>query len=100
MQEAARISATIEILSECETSWKSPRPLPADIIMNRYFKARRYIGSKDRGAIAELSYFIIRKPCSSFVVAERSGVEGARALIIAALVLTQKKRGTGTTVTI
>lgn len=60
MYNAARIEAGIELLNECERSWAGARPLPADITINQYFKARRYIGSKDRGAIAELVYYIIR----------------------------------------
>ncbi len=87
MLEAARIAAVIEILSECEASWKSPRALPADILMNRYFKERRYIGSKDRGAIAELAYFIIRNRATLHWWAEKHEQEGARALVIAALLL-------------
>jgi 16S rRNA (cytosine967-C5)-methyltransferase len=91
MYEAARINAAIELLAECETSWKMARPLPADIIMNRYFRERRYIGSKDRGAIAELSYFIIRNRKVLLWWAHRSRQEGARALMIATIMLHQKR---------
>ena len=91
MLEAARIAAVIEILTECEASWKAARPMPADIIMNRYFKDRRYIGSKDRGAIAELSYFIIRNRATLLWWAARHKLDTARALVIAALALHHKK---------
>ena len=60
MYEAARINASIELFAECFGEWEKPRPLPSDIVINRYFTARRYIGSKDRGAIAAFCYLMIR----------------------------------------
>ncbi len=91
MYDAARVEATIELLTECETSWKSARPLPADIIINHYFKARRFIGSKDRGAIAELTYFIIRNRATLRWWAARHNLDSPRAMAIAALALQHKK---------
>jgi len=90
MHHAARISAAIELLAECEVAWAKTRPLPADIIINHYFKARRYIGSKDRGAIAELVYYVIRNRAILSWWAERSGQHGARALVIAEQLLRSK----------
>jgi len=58
--------------------------------MNRYFKARRYIGSKDRGAIAELPT-LLSATVQLFVVGRTFRRRRSTALIIAALVLTQKK---------
>jgi 16S rRNA (cytosine967-C5)-methyltransferase len=64
--------------------------MPADIIINHYFKARRYIGSKDRGAIAELVYFIIRNYATLCWWAEKHNQKGARALAIATQLLHYK----------
>ena len=91
MLESARIAASIEILEACEESWKGARPLPADILMNRYFKERRYIGSKDRGAIAELAYYVIRNRAVLLWWAERNSHDGGRALVIAAIMLYRKR---------
>lgn len=87
MHESARINTAIELLAECEASWKRPRSLPADIIIHHYFKARRYIGSKDRGAIVELVYYIIRHHATLSWWAAHHNLEGARALMVAVLLL-------------
>ena len=55
MRHAAQLQATIDLLDEiAETSY------PADRIMSSYFKQRRYIGSKDKAAISENLYTILR----------------------------------------
>lgn len=55
MKESGRIQAVIELLGEiCKDT------VPADIILDKYFKERRYIGSKDRRFIADLTWKIIR----------------------------------------
>ena len=88
MYEAARVNASIELLAECQAVWAQEKPLPADIIINRYFRSRRYIGSKDRGAIAALLYLVIRN-LSALKWHARS--EDARSLALAVLLLIQKK---------
>jgi 16S rRNA (cytosine967-C5)-methyltransferase len=35
-------------------------PLPADIVLNGFFRARKYLGSKDRAYIAESVYHVLR----------------------------------------
>ncbi len=55
MTPSARLSATLEILDQIETT-----PRPADALTSAYFRARRYIGSKDRGAISALLYAVLR----------------------------------------
>ena len=55
MKEASRIQAVIEILTEVLAD-----KLPADTITDKYLKARRYIGAKDRRAINDLVWKIIR----------------------------------------
>ena len=56
MTPAARLQAAIDLLAEIAT-----RPEPADLIVNGYFRRRRYAGSKDRAGIADLVYQILRR---------------------------------------
>lgn len=60
MIPSARVQAAIEILDEVIASTISDGP-PADAIVQRYFKTRRYAGSKDRRAVRELVYRAIRR---------------------------------------
>ncbi len=60
MTPAARVQAAIEILDEVIASARDDGP-PADAIVQRYFKTRRYAGSKDRRAVRELVYRAIRR---------------------------------------
>ena len=59
MTPAARLHAAIEILDEVIVSARDDGP-PADTIVTRYFKTRRYAGSKDRRAVRELVFRAIR----------------------------------------
>jgi 16S rRNA (cytosine967-C5)-methyltransferase len=59
MTPAARLQAAIEILDEVIVSARDDGP-PADTIVTRYFKTRRYAGSKDRRAVRELVFRAIR----------------------------------------
>jgi 16S rRNA (cytosine967-C5)-methyltransferase len=60
MTPAARLQAAIEILDEVILSARDDGP-PADAIVGRYFKTRRYAGSKDRRAVRELVFRAIRR---------------------------------------
>ena len=60
MTPAARLLAAIEILDEVVVSARDDGP-PADTIVSRYFKHRRYAGSKDRRAVRELVFRAIRR---------------------------------------
>lgn len=60
MTPAARLQAAIEILDEVIASAREDGP-PADTIVTRYFKQRRYAGSKDRRAVRELAFRAIRR---------------------------------------
>ena len=60
MTPAARLQAAIEILEEVITSARDDGP-PADAVVTRYFKHRRYAGSKDRRAVRELTFRAIRR---------------------------------------
>lgn len=55
MKDAARIQAVIELLTNVLYE-----PKPADGSISAYFRARRYIGSKDRNEIAGQVYGILR----------------------------------------
>ena len=60
MTPAARLQAAIEVLDEVIGSARNDGS-PADVIVTRYFKARRYAGSKDRRAVRELVFRAIRR---------------------------------------
>lgn len=59
MQPSARIAAGIELLSQIEEAIKSGGA-PADRLVADYFRARRYAGSKDRRAVTESIYAVLR----------------------------------------
>jgi 16S rRNA (cytosine967-C5)-methyltransferase len=75
MTPAARFQAVIEILSE-----SGSRPL--DRQLKDWFRGHRFAGSKDRHAITEQVYDIIRHRAR---YGHRMGAEDARSLVIAAL---------------
>tara|TARA_R110002096_G_scaffold14397_10_gene50043 strand:+ start:572 stop:1891 length:1320 start_codon:yes stop_codon:yes gene_type:complete len=60
MRPSARIAALIELLTEVEEGIATGGT-PADVLVNQYFRARRYAGSKDRRAITEMLYAILRE---------------------------------------
>src|SRR3954451_22889867 len=60
MTPAARLQAAIEVLDAVIASVREDGP-PADSIVTRYFKQRRYAGSKDRRAVRELVFRAIRR---------------------------------------
>jgi len=60
MTPSARVQAAIEILDEVIASALQDGA-PADAIVTRYFKTRRYAGSKDRRAVRELVFRAIRR---------------------------------------
>ncbi len=60
MTPPARVQAAIELLDEVIEAAAHAGPA-ADTIIARYFKTRRYAGSKDRRAVRELVYTAIRR---------------------------------------
>src|ERR687891_69671 len=60
MTPAARLQAASEILDEVIASARDDGP-PADTLVQRYFKTRRYAGSKDRRAVRELVFRAVRR---------------------------------------
>jgi len=79
MRRAAQLQATIELLDEI-----SATRYPADRIMSQYFKQRRYIGSKDKAAISENLYTILRKRLSYEYLLERADL-GVHSRVLVAL---------------
>ncbi len=55
MTPAARLQATLELLQAIDET-----PRPADTLAGAYFRARRYMGSKDRAAVNTRLYAILR----------------------------------------
>lgn len=60
MTPAARLQAAVEILDLVIESAREDGA-PADALVSRYFKTRRYAGSKDRRAVRELVFRAIRR---------------------------------------
>src|SRR5215212_5177327 len=60
MTPAARLQAAVELLDEVIASARDDGP-PADAVVTRYFKQRRYAGSKDRRAVRELVFRAVRR---------------------------------------
>ena len=77
MTPSARLQAVIDIVQGLEATAQ-----PADRFLRDWSRARRYAGSKDRAAISERTYAILRHR-SSF--AWRMGSGDARSLVIASL---------------
>jgi len=60
MTPSARIQAAIELLDQIVAAAREAGPA-ADTLVSRYFKQRRYAGSKDRRAVRDLVYGAIRR---------------------------------------
>ncbi len=78
MTPAARVQAAIDILEGLEQSAQ-----PADRFLRDFFRARRYAGSKDRAAIAERVFQILRH---RGVLGWRMQDESPRALVLASVI--------------
>ena len=85
MTPAARVAATIELLDRVADSAR-----PADGVVAAFFRGRRYIGSKDRAAIAERLYAALRHHARLGWWLRRHGhSDDGRARIIALLALVE-----------
>lgn len=88
MTPGARIQSSIGLLDQIFEVWQSEKRFPADKLLEQYFKTNRYIGSKDRGAIAELIYFVLRyKATIQWWLSKYSQKLDGRAFILATLIL-------------
>ena len=77
MTPSARLQAVIDIIEGLDATAQ-----PADRYLRDWFRARRYAGSKDRAAVAERCYTVLRHR-QSFTW--RMGSGDARSLVIASL---------------
>ena len=84
MRPAAQLQATIELL-DLISATKSP----ADRIMAKYFREHRYIGSKDKYAISEQYYGILRQRSSFEYLLQASDI-GIGTRTLAALLIRQQ----------
>lgn len=86
MTPAARIKATLEIFERMENS-----KVPMDSSVGDYMRFRKYIGSKDRNAIVERAYAIIRHWARLNWHIEKAGLSSSpRNVLIAYLALVEK----------
>lgn len=83
MTPGARLAAAIEILSEVHGG-----AMPAGRIVADYFRRRRYAGSKDRAAVQNRVYGVLRRLAALRWHLAVAGDADARAWVIADLVLT------------
>lgn len=78
MTPPARLQAAIDLLMEIEAT-----PRPADAVISAFFRARRFIGSKDRSSIAERVYGVLRRRARiEWWLARVGHPSDARALVI------------------
>src|SRR5262245_3460696 len=85
MTPGARLQAAIEIIDALEKTAQS-----ADGFLREWFRARRYAGSKDRAAVAERVYSVLRHRAS---LSWRMGSTEARSLVLASLLAEDMARG-------
>lgn len=98
MTPAARIQAAIELLAQVDALER-----PAEQVVSEFVRARRFMGSKDRRAVTDLVFTVLRsrarldwhlaraggaEPAAAERMAEAAG-QGARARVLAALLLVE-----------
>ncbi len=83
MTPAARLAATIELLTEVDTF---PRR-PADAVANDFFRARRFIGSGDRRAVSERGWRVLRTRRRLSWWLDRAGTAPTPRMLVAASLL-------------
>lgn len=92
MRPAARLEAAIELLTEIETA-TAEAGLPADRLAAAYFRARRFIGSKDRRAVSDLVYGVLRARGSLVWRLEAAELEVSGRLLVACFLGVESKDG-------
>lgn len=61
MTPGARLQAAAELLDRIDRPEAGQADLPADAVLNAYFRANRYIGAKDRRAVADAVFQTLRQ---------------------------------------
>lgn len=75
MTPGARIQAAVELLDRIETPPAGEEALPADAVLNAYFRGRRYIGAKDRRAIGDAVFQTLRQRATiDWLLANQAGL--------------------------
>ena len=64
MKPGARVATAIELVTQLGEDWRRGDRTPADAMLGRYYKERRFIGSKDRREISRLVYSTLRNEAS------------------------------------
>ena len=84
MTPAARLAASIELLTEID---QHPRR-PADAVANDFFRARRFIGSGDRRAVSDRTWRVLRERRRlGWWIGRANTAPTARMLVAASLLL-------------
>ncbi len=84
MTPGARIQTAIDLLELILTPPAGREEVPADALLSGYFRGRRYIGSKDRRAVSELVYTVLRRRAEIDWLADQAP-QPARRRVLAAL---------------
>ena len=89
MTPGARLAAVIELLEILEAD-----PRPADRVLGEYFASRRYAGSKDRRAVGDLFFTVLRNQAAiDWWVARVGGAPTSRGRALAGLLLAAGRTG-------
>lgn len=75
MRPGGRLAAVVELLDLIDTDRR-----PADMIVRDYFRQRRYAGSKDRAAVAEAVFGVLRRRAELDWRVRRGGGEAGNRL--------------------
>ncbi len=75
MKPSARIQAVIELITSLNEVWSSGGRAPADALLAQYYRERRYMGSKDRGEVSRIIYYILRNGATLEWWLEKAGAE-------------------------
>jgi len=93
MKPGACIQATIDLLTTINEAWEQGSRAPADAMIAKYFRQRRYIGSKDRAAVAELIYYVLRNGAAlEWNLETQKHPSSPRAIVILSLVFHHQAR--------
>jgi len=88
---AARIAGSVELLAAIETAHRKP----ADAVANDFFRARRFIGSGDRRAVADRVWRVLRQRRRLAWWLARSGGGPTPRLLLAGSLLLEGWTGAG-----
>ena len=83
MTPAARLAASIELLTEIDALSRRP----ADAVANDFFRARRFIGSGDRRAVSDRAWRVLRARRRLTWWTERAGTAPTPRMMVAASLL-------------